>query len=88
MNLLQLITALPLADIEAAMADPQNLGKEATVVEDIITVAMPGLQGALVAALVNLFVTWVYAEGGGTITADPDPEVDAQTTQSRGGRNA
>ena len=87
MTLLGLLTALPLNDIEAAITDPSNLGKEATVAEDIIVVAMPGLSGAVVAALVRLFVTWVYASGGGIITPDTWPVKDAQTTPSRGGRN-
>ena len=87
MTLLGLLTALPLNDIEAAILDPSNLGKEALVAEDIIAVAMPGLSGAVVSALVQLFVAWVYASGGGTIKPDPWPEKDAQTTPNRGGRN-
>ena len=81
------LTALPVNDIVAAIQDPSNLGKEATVAEDLIVVAMPGLNGAVIAALVQLFVVYVFASGGGTITPDPDPIHDAQTTVSRGGRN-
>lgn len=87
MTLQGLLTALPLNDIEAAMQDPSNLGNESKVAEDIIVAAMPGLTGAVIAALVQLFVVWVYASGGGTITPDPLPMTDGQTTQSRGGRN-
>ena len=87
MTLPGLLTALPIADIEAAVEDPTNLGNEAKVAEDLITTAMPGLSGTVIAALVQLFVAWVYASGGGTISPDPDPEKDAQTRQSRGGRN-
>lgn len=87
-NLPSLIAGLPLADIEAAINDPTNLGNVAAVVEDIITTAMPGLEGAAIAALVSLFVAWVYASGGGTIAPDPDPETDAQTqTDPHTGRN-
>ncbi len=48
---------------------------------------MPGLGGTVLALLVQLFVAWVYASGGGTIAPDPLPETDAQTTVARGGRN-
>ena len=87
MTLQGLLTALPVDDIVAAVRNPSSLGNEAKVAEDIIVIAMPGLSGAVIAALVQLFVVWVYAEGGGTITPDQDPIHDAQTTQSRGGRN-
>ena len=86
-SLSALIDGLPLSDIEAAISDPSNLGKVATVAEDIIVAAMPGIDGAVIAALVSLFVAWVYASGGGTIRPDPLPMTDAITTQSRGGRN-
>ena len=87
MNLEGVLTALPVNDIVAAIKDPSSLGNESKVAEDLIVVAMPALPGAVVAALVQLFVVWVYASGGGTITPDQEPEVDAQTTVSRGGRN-
>lgn len=87
MTLGGLITALPEADIVAAIQDPSNLGKEAQVAEDIISVAMPGLTGAMIAALVQLFVVFVYSQGGGTITPDPLPMTDAQLKPNRGGRN-
>lgn len=87
MTLQGLLAALPVDDIVAAIQDPSNLGKQAQVAEDAIVIAMPGLSGALVAALVQLFVVWVYAAGGGTITPDPLPMTDAQTTQGRGGRD-
>ena len=87
MTLQGLLTALPLNDIEAAIKDPSSLGNEAKVAEAIIIAVMPGLSGAVIAALVQLFVIWVYSSGGGTITPDPDPIHDAQTTVSRGGRN-
>ena len=87
MNLEGVLTALPVNDIVAAIQDPSSLGNESKVAEDLIVAAMPGLSGAVVAALVQLFVVWVYASGGGTITPDKEPEVDAQTTVSRGGRN-
>lgn len=87
MTLLGLLAALPESDIEAAIKDPTNLGKQAAVAEALIVAAMPGLDGAVIAALVQLFVAWVYASGGGTIAPDPLPMTDAQTTQSRGGRN-
>jgi hypothetical protein len=79
-NLSGIIGGLPLADIEAAINDPTNLGKEAAVIKDIIAEAMPNLSGTIVIILIGLFVNWVYASGGGTISPDPDPEVDAQTT--------
>jgi hypothetical protein len=84
-NLSGIIDGLPLADIEAAILDPSNLGKEATVVEDIIMLAMPNLTGTIVTILISLFVNWVYASGGGTISPAPDPEVNSQT-QTQGGR--
>lgn len=84
MTLQGLITALPLNDIEAAMQDPTNLGNESKAAEDIIVAAMPGLTGAVIAALVQLFVAWVYASGGGTISLDFDPEVDAQLSHGGG----
>lgn len=87
-SILGVIAGLPLEDIEAAINDPTNLGKEAKIVEDIISVAMPGLDGMVVSALVSLFVSWVYASGGGTISSDPNPIADAQTTMGRGGRRA
>jgi hypothetical protein len=86
-NLPGIISGLPLADIEAAINDPSNLGKVAAVVEDIIVTVEPGLPGAAIDALIELFVALVYSQGGGTISPDPDPEHDAQTTQGRGGRN-
>lgn len=88
MTLAGLVSALPEGDIVAAIQNPSNLGNEAQVAEDIIVAAMPGLAGTVIAALVQLFVVWVYASGGGTITPDPLPEKDAQTTQARGGRNS
>ena len=88
MTLQGILTALPVDDIVAAMQDPTNLGNEAKVAEDAVSVAVPGLAGPVAAALIALFVAWVYASGGGTISPDPDPEVDAQTTQNRGGRNS
>lgn len=86
MNLLEIVSAVPIDDVTAAVQDPRNLGKEAKVVEDIIGVAVPGLAGPVIAALVALFVAWVEASGGGTISPDYDPIHDAQTTESRGGR--
>ena len=85
-SIINIVTALPTNDLQAAFDDPTNLGKEAKVVEDIISAAMPGLDGAIVVALVSLLVTGVYASGGGTISADPDPEVDAQTVVNGGRR--
>jgi hypothetical protein len=70
------------------MQDPSNLGKEAQVAEDAIGIAVPGLTGAVIVALIQLFIAWVYASGGGTITPDPDPIHDAQTTPTpHTGRN-
>lgn len=85
MTLAGLFAALPESDIVAAIQDPSNLGKEAQVAEDLIVAAMPGLTGTLLALLVQIFVAWVYASGGGKI--GPGTYKDAQTTQSRGGRN-
>jgi hypothetical protein len=79
-NLSAIIEGLPLDDIEAAINDPTNLGKEAQVVEDIISLAMPNLTGTIITILISLFVNWVYASGGGIISPEPDPEVNAQTT--------
>jgi hypothetical protein len=86
MNLQEIVTGLPFADIEKAIAEPTDLGSVAKVAEDAITLAMPGLSGAMISVLVQLFVVWVYAEGGGTITPDPLPMTDAQTSLGRGGR--
>jgi hypothetical protein len=79
-NLSNLVASLPLATIEAAINDPTNLSKQALVVEDIISDAVPGIDGVILIILVSLFVNWVYQSGGGTIAPDLDPEVDAQTT--------
>lgn len=87
MSLSGILSALPSDDIVAAIQDPSNLGKEATVAGDLIVAALPGLTGAAIALLVQLFVGWVYASGGGTISPDPLPMTDAQTTLNRGGRN-
>lgn len=87
-GLATIVSSLPLSDIEAAIQDPSSLGNEAKVAEDIIVAAMPGLTGAVIAALVQLFVAWVYASGGGTITPDPNPITDGQTTPTpHTGRN-
>jgi hypothetical protein len=88
MTLQGVLTTLPVDDIVAAMKDPSNLGKEAKVAEDLVGTFAPGIAGPVAAALIALFVAWVYASGGGTITPDPLPMTNAQTTQSRGGRNA
>lgn len=84
MSLLDVIADLPGADIEAAIRDPRNLGKEAKVASDIISAALPGFSGEIVVLLVSLFVLWVKASGGGTISADPWPEKDAQLEHGGG----
>lgn len=84
MTLQGLLTALPVDDIIAAMQDPSNLGKEAKVAEDAVSLAVPGIAGPLLAALIALFVAWVYLEGGGTISLDFDPEIDAQLSHGGG----
>lgn len=79
-SLTNVLSSLPIEDIEAAIGDQSNLGKEAEVVKDIIAITLPGLDGMLVSLLITFFVAWVYRSGGGTIRPDPNPEVDAQTT--------
>lgn len=39
MDILSFITALPIEDIQSAVADPRNLSKDSTVVKDIISTA-------------------------------------------------
>lgn len=87
MTLSQFLNVLPLDDIEAAIKDPTDLRTVAQVVQDGVSIELPGPPGVALNMLISLYTYWVYASGGGTITADPNPEKDAQTTQSRGGRN-
>lgn len=84
MDILSFITALPIEDIQAAVADPRNLSKDSTVVKDIISTAMHGIDGVVIDALITVFVYAVYSSGGGTISLDPDPEVDAQLQHGGG----
>lgn len=84
-GLLTLLTGLPLEDIEAAILDPTNLGKEAKVVENILAVAVPGLGGEVGSTLVALFVVWVQASGGGTIAPGVGVEANEDPV-GRGGR--
>lgn len=84
MSLASILTTLPVDDIVAAMQDPTNLGKEAKVAEDAVSEAVPGVAGPVAAALIALFVAWVYAEGGGTIALDTWPEKDAQLSHGGG----
>lgn len=84
MNIGAVLTNLPSDEIVAAMQDPTNLGKEAAIAESLIGLTMPGLPGAVLAALVALFVAWVYASGGGTIGLDAWPERDAQLSHGGG----
>lgn len=86
MNLADAIAAAPVADVSAAMADPRSLEKWAKVATDLVSIALPGPEGFLIVAAVNAYVSLVKASGGGTISPDPDPIHDAQTTMGRGGR--
>ena len=88
MNLADDIAAMPIGDVAAAFKDPRNLAVWGKLAEDIVSIAMPGPEGALACEAISLYVQWVLASGGGTISPDPDPIHDAQTTMGRGGRTA
>lgn len=74
-------------DIDTALTDKlQSFPADAAVGEDILGEVAPFWPPA--ALLQIALVVAVELEVSGLIKPDLDPEVDAQTTQSRGGRNS
>lgn len=78
-------------DLSAANGlDLSNLAQDAVLGEDVLaTVAIFWPPAALLeyALAIAVAVAPFAAAFGIVVTPDPEPQVDAQTTQSRGGRN-
>ncbi len=81
--------SVPWADVAAALENPSSLQADATAAEDIIGILpIPPVDALLAEIIIAGFTKLVIASGGGTITPDPLPMTDAQTTETlHTGRN-
>ena len=67
-------------DVFTAAHDPRNLGKDAVVIQDVISIAVPAPYSGLINTGISAYVVWVKLSGGGTISIEYYPIRNGQTS--------
>jgi len=76
-------------DLVKAAKDPRNLRKDTKAIEDVLLTITPPVIGLSTMIAIEIYVHWVYASGGGTISLEAYPIRNGQTTLAwHRGRNA